>query len=71
MVKHLSASAGDADLIPGSRRSPGEGDGKPTPVLVPGRFHGQRNLTGYSPRVHKESDTAEHTRGITLGATTN
>ena len=29
MVKNLSANAGDAGLIPGSRRSPGEGNGKP------------------------------------------
>ena len=27
MVKNLPASAGDAGVIPGSRRSPGEGNG--------------------------------------------
>ena len=31
----------------------------PTPVFLPGEFHGQRNLTGYSPWSHKESDTTE------------
>ena len=71
VVKNLPANAGDADLIPGSRRSPGEGDGKPTPVFLPGKFHGRRNLTGYSPCVHKESDTPEHTHGITVGAAIN
>ena len=25
----------------------------------PGRFHGQRNLAGYSPWGHKESETTE------------
>ena len=35
---------------------------QPTPVLLPGKFHGQRSLSGYSPRSHKESDTTEHTR---------
>ena len=25
--------------------------------ILPGKFHGQRNLAGYSPRGHKESDT--------------
>ena len=25
------------------------------PVFLPGEFHGQRSLTGYSPRGHKES----------------
>ena len=32
---------------------------KPTPVFLPGEFHGQRNLVGYSPWGHKESDTTE------------
>ena len=32
-----------------------------TAVLLPGEFHGQRSLAGYSPWGHKESDTAEHT----------
>ena len=27
------------------------------PVFLPGEFHGQRSLTGYSPWSHKESDT--------------
>ena len=29
------------------------------PIFLPGEFHGQRSLTGYSPWVCKESDTAE------------
>ena len=32
---------------------------QPTPVLLPGKFHGQRSLTGFSPWGHKESDTTE------------
>ena len=32
---------------------------QPTSVLLPGKFHGQRNLVGYSPWDHKESDTTE------------
>ena len=31
-----------------------------TPVVLPGKLHGQRALEGYSPWGHKESDTAEH-----------
>ena len=27
----------------------------PTPVFLPGEFHGQRSLVGYSPWSHKES----------------
>ena len=30
-----------------------------TPVFLPGEFHGQRNLVGYSPWGHKESDSTE------------
>ena len=31
----------------------------PTPVFLPGEFHGQRSLVGYSARGCKESDTTE------------
>ena len=31
----------------------------PTPIFLPGEFHGQRSLVGYSPRGHKESDMTE------------
>ena len=30
-----------------------------TPVLLPGKSHGQRNTVGYSPLGRKESDTTE------------
>ena len=33
---------------------------QPTPVFLPGKFHGQRSLAGYSPWGHKEPDTTEH-----------
>ena len=45
--------------IPESGRSAGEGNGKPTPVLLPGEPHGGRSLIGYSPWGRKESDTIE------------
>ena len=32
---------------------------QPTPVLLPGKSHGQRSLVDYSPWDHKESDTTE------------
>ena len=31
----------------------------PTPVLLPGKSHGQRSLVGCSPWDHEESDTSE------------
>ena len=32
---------------------------QPTPVFLPGEFHGQRSLAGYSPCGHKELDMTE------------
>ena len=43
------ANAGDADSIPGLRRSPGEGSRNLIPVFLPGKSHGQRSLAGYNP----------------------
>ena len=56
VVKNLPAKAGDArDLgsTPGSGRSPWIRKWQPTPVFLPGKYHGQRNLMDYSPRGHK------------------
>ena len=32
---------------------------QPTTVILPGKFHGQRSLAGYSPWGHKQMDTTE------------
>ena len=32
---------------------------QPTPVFLPGEFHGKRSLAGYSLWDHKELDTTE------------
>ena len=39
-------NAGDLDSVPGLGRSPGEGNGYPLPIFLPGEFHGQRSLGG-------------------------
>ena len=57
MVKNQPAKAGDTVSIPGSGRSPGEGNDNPTPVFLPGNPHGQRSLLGYSPWGSKKSKT--------------
>ena len=51
---------------PASAKDPGLSLGEedplekqPTPVFLPGKFHGQRSLVGYSPWGHKESDMTE------------
>ena len=41
------------DLIPGLGRSPGEWNSNPLQLFLPGEFHGQRSLAGYSPWSHK------------------
>ena len=55
--KASAYNAGDPGSIPGSGRSPGEGNG--IPVFLPGKPHGQRNLVGYRPWGRKESDMIE------------
>ena len=37
-----------------------------TPVLLPGKSHGQRSLVGYSLWGHKESDTTEWLHSLSL-----
>ena len=47
VVKKPPANAGEArdeDSVPGLRRSPGGGNGNPTPVFLPGESHAQRRL---------------------------
>ena len=63
-VKNPPASAGegrDVNLIPGSRvrRFPRVGNGQPTPVFLPGIFHGQRSLAGNSSWGRKELHMTE------------
>ena len=57
--KESASNAGDPGSILGWGRSPGEREWQPTPVFLPGKSHGRRNLAGYSPWGHKESDMTE------------
>ena len=43
-------------LDPWVRKIPWRKEWQPTLVFLPGEFHGQRSLEGYSPWGHKESD---------------
>ena len=38
---------------------PWRGEWPPTPVFLPGEYHGQRSLAGYSPWGRKELDMTE------------
>ena len=55
----FSDNAGYPGSIPASGIFPGEGNGNPTLLFLPGESHGQRSLEGYSPWGHKEWDMSE------------
>ena len=57
--KASAYNAADPGSIPGSGRSSWRRKWQSTPVLFPGKSHGQRSLVGYSPWGRKESDTTE------------
>ena len=64
VIKNPPAKAGDlrdTGLIPGSGRFPWRRKWEPTPVLLPGKSHGQRSLTGNSLSDYKELETTEYT----------
>ena len=54
-----AGGAKDSGSIPGSGRFPQRRKLQPTPVFLPGKFHGQRSLVGYSPWGPKEVDMTE------------
>ena len=45
---------------PSIGKSPWRRKWQPTPVFLPGKFHGQRSLADYSPWGHEESNVTEH-----------
>ena len=57
--KESACNAGDLGLIPGSGRSPGEGNGYLLQYSCLKKFHGQRSLADYSPAGIKESNTTK------------
>ena len=66
--KESACNAGDLGSMPGLGRSLGEGNDYPiqysffffsNPVFLPGEFHGQRSLAGYSLWGLKELDMTE------------
>ena len=64
MVKNPSANAGDVrdvEFNPWIGKIPWRRTGQPTTVFLPEESPGQRSLAGYSPKVCKESGTAEVT----------
>ena len=63
--KESACNAGDPGSIPGSGRSPGEGNGDPLQFSCLENSMDKRGLVGYSPWGHKE---LERTEQLTLSA---
>ena len=55
MVKNLS-TVQETRFNSWARKIPWRRKWQPTQIFVPGEFHGQRSLTGYSSRAHKQSN---------------
>ena len=49
----------ETQVRPLGQEDPLEKEMVTTPVFLPGEFHGQRSLAGYSPWCHKELDVTE------------
>ena len=65
--KESAYNTGDPGLIPGSERFPWRREWQPTAVFLPGEFHGQRSMAGYSPWGPKKLDmTATNTFAVTV-----
>jgi len=47
--KESTWGAGEQQFNPWVRKIPWKKKWQPTPVFLPGKSHGQRNLVGYSP----------------------
>ena len=54
---------------PWVRKSPWSRKWKPAPLLLLGKYHGQRALVGFCPWGCKEPDMAEHTYTLTHTST--
>jgi len=59
VVKESACNTGDPGSIPGSGRSPRDGNGNSIPVFLPGEFHGQRSMAGCSRWGLKQYDITE------------
>ena len=64
MVKKLPANVGDARDVgfdPWVRKIPWSRKQQPTPVFLPGKFHTQKTLVGYSSQRVGHNEANKHT----------
>ena len=66
MVKNLPANAGDWGSIPGSGRSPAEGNGNPLQYSCLGNPMEKGTLWATVHGVAKELDTTEHILSVAI-----
>ena len=59
MVKNLPVMPERPGFNPWAEKIPWRRVWQPTAVFLPGEFHGQRSLEGYSPWGRKELDTID------------
>ena len=59
MVKHLPAKQETPGFDPWVRKIRWRREWLPTPVILPGKSHGQRSLAGYIPWGQEEFDMPE------------
>ena len=57
-IKNLPAKQ-ETQVDPWVWKIPWRREWQPTPIFLPGEFHGQRSLEGYSPWGHRKSDMTE------------
>ena len=70
--KGSPANAGDTGSIPGSRRSPGGGNGNP-PILLPGKSHRQRSpgrLQSMGSQRINTTEVTEYAHTVTTAMST-
>ena len=58
--KECSCQRSKTWVDPWVRKIPWKRKWQSTPVSLPGRSYGEKNLAGYSPQGCKKSDTTEH-----------
>ena len=58
MVKNLHAR-GETQVQTLGQEDPRRREWQSAPVFLPGEFHGQRSLAGYSLQGHEDLDTTE------------
>ena len=70
-AKNLHANAGRCRFGPWVQKIPWRRKWQPTPIFLPGKFHGRRSLEGYSPwgRRVRHTEATEHAGMLPLHMT--